>query len=144
LRSLLGMYSSKALTAMSEKHAAAGQALTILLIDDEMDICTVWGMLLEMEGMNVIAAANGEDGVAKALSAKPDVVICDFMMPGMNGLEVCAAIRGEQILQKASIVLWSAARGIDAEGLADSVVEKPVDADEFIKHIRLVALQRRS
>jgi CheY-like chemotaxis protein len=132
-----------ALTAMSEKHATAGQALTVLLIDDEVDICTVWGMLLEMEGMNVITAATGEEGVAKALLAKPDVVICDFMMPGMNGLEVCAAIRAEQILQKASIVLWSAARGINGEGLADSVVEKPVNADEFIEHIRFVALQRR-
>ena len=77
----------------------------VLIIDDEVDICAVWSMILEMEGMTVVTAANGAEGVAKAKSYSPDVVICDFMMPGMDGLEVCAAIRAEQAFREATIVL---------------------------------------
>ncbi|SAK42609.1 two component LuxR family transcriptional regulator [Caballeronia fortuita] len=131
-------------STMSALPPNQAKKLTVLLIDDEVDICAAWSMVLEMEGMTVLTAPNGLDGLMKAKSCRPDVVICDFMMPGINGLEVCAAIRAEDALQKASIVLWSAARGIDGKGLADLVVEKPVDTEQFIEHIHAVALRGRS
>ncbi|WP_061151992.1 response regulator transcription factor [Caballeronia arvi] len=120
-----------------------GDEIVVLLIDDESDICTVWSLLLGMEGMSVVTACDGKEGLLKAMSHRPHVVICDYMMPGMNGLEVCAAIRRDEKLRDAAIVLWSAAREIDAKGLADLVVQKPVDTDTFIEHIRWAALQRR-
>ncbi|WP_248321601.1 response regulator transcription factor [Caballeronia sp. Sq4a] len=128
------------MSAQPQNHV---ERITVLLIDDEVDICEVWTMLLEMQGMTVVTAFDGRDGLLKAMLCKPHVVICDFMMPGMNGLEVCAAIRAEDGLCEASIILWSAARGIEATGVADLVVEKPVDAERFIEQIYSVTLRRR-
>jgi CheY-like chemotaxis protein len=117
--------------------------ITVLLIDDEPDICAVWSMVLEMEGMTAVTASSGAEGLSKASAHRPDVIICDFMMPAMNGLEVCRAIRSDEHLRYVSLVLWSAARGINADGIADLVVEKPVQIDTFIGNIRSV-LRRRA
>jgi CheY-like chemotaxis protein len=119
-------------------------SLTVLIIDDEPDICTVWSMLLEMEGMQVVTASNGAEGLAKARSRSPSVVLCDFMMPGMNGLEVCRAMRLHDGLRNVPFILWSAARGIRNDGEADLVVEKPVHIESLLTQIRNVMDHRRS
>ena len=112
--------------------------LAVLLIDDEPDICTAWSMVLEMEGMTVLTAQSGREGIALAKGQRPDVVLCDFMMPGMNGVEVCRVFRSDETLRHVSLIVWSAARGINTEGLADLVVEKPVRIEALIDHIRSV------
>jgi CheY-like chemotaxis protein len=119
-------------------------SLTVLIIDDEPDICTVWSMLLEMEGMHVVTASNGAEGLAKASSQSPSVVLCDFMMPGMNGLEVCRAMRLDDALRDVPFILWSAARGIRNDAEADLVVEKPVHIESLLAQIKDVMDHRRS
>ncbi|BCQ22352.1 response regulator [Caballeronia sp. NK8] len=114
----------------------------VLLIDDEPDIRNVWAMVLGMEGLTASTAANGREGLEKARNLRPDVVICDFMMPGLNGLEVCRLIREDVSLKDVAVILWSAARGIDADGCADLVVEKPVHIEAFLADIK--SLARRS
>ncbi|WP_086967820.1 response regulator transcription factor [Caballeronia glebae] len=118
-------------------------APSILLIDDEPDIRTVWSMLLEAEGMEVSSARDGADGLTHAQAHAPDVIVCDYMMPGMNGLEVCDAVRADKDLKGTALILWSAARGIQAGGRVDLVLEKPVDFDAFIRQIRHL-LRRRT
>ncbi|WP_061179841.1 response regulator [Caballeronia pedi] len=109
---------------------------TVLLIDDQEDIRAAWSMVLEAAGIAVITSADGEDGIRNARAHRPDVIICDFMMPGMDGLEACASIRSDETLRHAFIILWSAVPGLRANNLADLVIEKPVDVESFLKLIR--------
>ncbi len=61
---------------------------TIMVVDDEPDIVYLISKMLKKEGYNVIDAKNGDEAFAKMKSAKPDLVLLDVMMPGMNGWEV--------------------------------------------------------
>jgi CheY-like chemotaxis protein len=121
---------------MTQIAPGQGQPTLVLLIDDEPDVCAAYSMLLDMEGMEVMTALNGKDALLKAKSRVPDVIICDYMMPGMDGLEVCRTIRADATLRDVTIILWSAARGVDAAGLADLIIEKPVRIEEFAQVIR--------
>jgi CheY-like chemotaxis protein len=121
---------------MTQIAPGQGQPTFVLLIDDEPDVCAAYSMLLDMEGMEVMTALNGKDALLKAKSRVPDVIICDYMMPGMDGLEVCRTIRADATLRDVTIILWSAARGVDAAGLADLIIEKPVRIEEFAQVIR--------
>jgi CheY-like chemotaxis protein len=129
---------------MSAASACPAIPITVLLIDDEPDICTVWTMVLEMHGMTAIAARNGTEGLEKARTHVPDVVLCDFMMPGMNGLDVCRAIRSDERLSATPLILWSAARGIETDGLVDLLVAKPVEIETLLDLIQRVLTQRKA
>ncbi|MDR5763204.1 response regulator [Caballeronia sp. LZ035] len=113
-----------------------GKPPTILLVDDERDTRAVWSMVLELEGMTVFAAEDGEDGFAQALAHMPDLIITDFMMPRLDGLEFCRRVRLDGRLGQTRLILWSAARQIDTHGMADLVVEKPVHIDSFLAHVQ--------
>ncbi|MCC6740346.1 MAG: response regulator, partial [Planctomycetia bacterium] len=67
---------------------------TILVVEDEPDILRGLRDNLSFEGWRVLAAGDGEKGLALALKEKPDVVILDWMLPGMDGLAVCRELRG--------------------------------------------------
>ncbi|GAB5097448.1 response regulator [Caballeronia sp. HLA56] len=126
----------------SSSGPLAPRPKSVLLIDDEPDILHVWAMVFEMEGLTVSTAANGREGLARARELRPDVIICDFMMPDLNGVEVCRQIRKDRTLKGIAVILWSAARGIDAEDWADMVVEKPVRIEAFIADVKLLASKR--
>ena len=66
----------------------------VLIIDDNRDIQRLIGELLN-DDYNILTASNGKDGVAKAARYVPDLVICDVMMPVMDGLECCRRIKNE-------------------------------------------------
>ncbi|HNG06614.1 MAG TPA: response regulator, partial [Saprospiraceae bacterium] len=61
---------------------------TILIIDDHLEIRENTAEILELSGFNVLKAENGRVGVDVALSSKPDLIICDIMMPGLDGYGV--------------------------------------------------------
>jgi DNA-binding response OmpR family regulator len=84
--------------------------------------------------MVAISAADGNEGMSKAIVHSPDLIITDFMMPGIDGLEVCWRVRVDERLQNV-LLLWSAVRGIDAGGLADVVVKKLVQVDVLLRHV---------
>ncbi|PTE21365.1 response regulator [Cereibacter changlensis JA139] len=66
---------------------------TILLVEDEFVIAFGSRMILEDEGFAVLVAANGEAGLAEALASGPDLIVTDYMMPRMNGLEMIRQLR---------------------------------------------------
>lgn len=74
--------------------------VTILVIDDEEDIRELLCYNLKKEGYIVYSAENGEKGLASMNANKPDLIILDVMMPGMDGIEVCEAIRRTDGFQK--------------------------------------------
>ncbi len=68
---------------------------TILLVEDDTLIVSSVRYGLEREGYRVLTAHNGEEGLAIARAAKPDLVLLDVMMPVMDGLQACRTLRGE-------------------------------------------------
>ena len=83
--------------------------MRILLIDDEEDVRTVATMSLELVGgMEVQAAAGGSEGIAAARSARPDAILLDRMMPGMDGVATFAALREAADLRDIPVVFLTA------------------------------------
>lgn len=118
----------------------------ILIIDDEEDIRELLSYNLKKEGYSIQTAENGEKGLAQLKDFKPDLVILDVMMPGMDGIEVCDAIRNSPSFQHTLICFltarnedYSQIAGLDAG--ADDYVAKPVRPKVLISRIN--ALLRR-
>jgi len=116
-------------------------AETILVIDDQRDVVTALEHALTEEGYDVLAARDGEAGLARALEAAPDVVLLDVKMPGMDGYQVCRALRDRGF--GAPILMLTAkdsedqkVRGLDAG--ADDYVTKPFGLKELAARIRAV------
>ncbi len=66
---------------------------SILLVDDEPEILTAWRLILEGEGYEVVCARNGAEAVARIASFVPDLIITDWMMPIMDGAELCNRLK---------------------------------------------------
>lgn len=79
----------------------------VLVIDDNTDICAYATVLLNNE-YDVIVASNGEEGLKKAIREVPDIVVCDVMMPGMDGLECCKRLKNDGITSHIPIILLTA------------------------------------
>ncbi|MEO0264649.1 MAG: response regulator, partial [candidate division WOR-3 bacterium] len=71
-------------------------AYTILLVDDEHDVRTIYGEMLKREGYNVITAENAEDALYKLSTEKVDLMILDIKMKGKSGLEVLETLEKEK------------------------------------------------
>lgn len=120
--------------------------IKILLVDDEPDILDIVSYNLKAEGYQVFTASNGKEGVAKAEAERPDLILMDVMMPGMDGIEACEIIRKNPELDK-TVIAFLTARGEDFsqvagfEAGADDYITKPVKPKVLIS--RLKALLRR-
>jgi len=113
----------------------------ILVIDDNTDLLQMIRLLLEERGGHqVILAAEGEDGLRKAVESPPDLAIVDIMMPGMNGYEVCRRLRQEPATASIPIIVLTA-RGQDIdrktalEAGADLHIPKPVTMSELLERV---------
>jgi len=120
--------------------------ISILIIDDEEDIRELLKYNLKKEGYLVEVAENGEIGLALMKELKPDLILLDVMMPGMDGIEVCDAIRSTPGFHQTLICFltarnedYSQIAGLDAG--ADDYVAKPVRPKVLISRIN--ALLRR-
>ncbi|MGX5818971.1 response regulator [Chitinophaga lutea] len=86
---------------------------TILLIEDKTSLSDTLKALLELHEYQVLLAANGEDGIALARSARPDLVISDIYMPVMNGYELLEIFREDSDLRTIPVLMLTAKTGID-------------------------------
>jgi CheY-like chemotaxis protein len=92
--------------------------LTILVIDDEEVIRSNVRRLLELEGYMVLAAAGGEAGLRLALEHRPDVVVCDLVMPDLDGYGVLKGLRDDPRTAGIPVVLLTASAGEDERDVA--------------------------
>ncbi|MBI3316149.1 MAG: response regulator, partial [Candidatus Omnitrophica bacterium] len=81
---------------------------TVLLIDDEKDILKLLQYNLEKEGFGVLTATSGESGFELAKAKRPDLVVLDIMMPGMDGLEVLKLLKKTSQTQPIPVVMLTA------------------------------------
>jgi len=117
---------------------------TVLIIEDEKLIIVSTQMVLEAAGFRVESATNGEEGIAKARSRAPDLILLDIMMPGIDGWETLTRLKRDAATAGIPVVIFTArehARGHQKSsemGAAD-YFRKPFEPDELIelveKHI---------
>jgi two-component system phosphate regulon response regulator PhoB len=120
---------------------------TVLVIDDEPDLIELVRYNLEKEGFEVLGASDGETGLAKAAQHKPDLVMVDLMLPGIDGLEVCRALRGDERTARIPVIMLTAKssesdRVVGLELGADDYVIKPFSPREL--GARVKAILRRT
>jgi len=112
----------------------------ILVIDDDVELCSLVGEYLEPEGFGVEFIYDGERGLQRALSGEHLLVVLDVMLPGMNGLEVLRRVRNSSRIP----VLLLTARGEDVDRIvglevgADDYLPKPFNPRELVARIRAV------
>ena len=110
----------------------------ILIVDDEKNIVDIIAFNLKKEGYTVITAADGEEGVQKAMEENPDLILLDIMMPKMDGYEVCKKIREKK--NTPIIMLTARAEELDKVlGLelgADDYVTKPFGVRELMARVK--------
>ena len=111
----------------------------ILIIEDEEDLVKGLKMNLVDEGYEVDFSLNGKEGLRKALTEKPDLILLDIMLPGMNGLEICKELRRNKIDIP---ILMLTAKGeeidkvIGLEMGADDYISKPFSIRELLARVK--------
>lgn len=119
----------------------------ILLVDDEQDILDFLSYNLEKEGFQVDCATNGKDAITKAAKQRPDLIVLDVMMPGMDGIETCREIRNIDSLKNV-LIAFLTARNEDYSQIAgfdvgaDDYITKPIKPRVLVSRIK--ALLRRT
>lgn len=88
---------------------------TILIVDDEFDVLTVWRLLLEQRGYAILTASNGAAALERVHEIRPNLVLTDCMMPVMSGPQLCEALYADPELRPTPIILCSAAADIPAQ-----------------------------
>jgi CheY-like chemotaxis protein len=116
---------------------AAESKATILVVDDNTDNVEILRAFLESRGFTIAEARDGRAALAKMEEVKPDLVLLDVMMPGMDGWEVCRVIKQHPQLGDTKVVMVTAKGGFEDkfEGLrsgADDYVVKPVDFKDLM------------
>ena len=120
---------------------------TILIVEDEDDVAVLLRYNLEAEGFRVATAASGDEAVERIREGVPDLILLDWMLPGLSGIELCRRWRSREETARTPIIMITA-RGEEEErvrGLAtgaDDYVVKPFSIPELLARIN--ALLRRS
>ncbi|HEY9849651.1 MAG TPA: SpoIIE family protein phosphatase [Leptolyngbyaceae cyanobacterium] len=113
----------------------------ILVIDDDRSVQLVLTRLLKKQGYQVTVANDGQEGFAQAQSLHPALIICDWMMPRMNGIEVCRRVKADPNLSGTFFILLTSldsvedrVKGLDAG--ADDFITKPIEIHELTARVR--------
>jgi two-component system cell cycle response regulator len=129
-----------------------GEKPLILVVDDEDQVLQHFEGLLSKGGYGVVLARNGKDALARVRDSKPDLVLLDIVMPGMDGLEVCRIIKSRRDSAFLPVIILTAKNDMESrvEGLklgADDYLGKPADPRELMARIeallRIKQLQDR-
>jgi CheY-like chemotaxis protein len=110
---------------------------SILIVDDEFSIVETLGEIVSMEGYAFTGAANGKEALAAIRAARPALVILDYMMPVMDGLQVLAAIRADPSLAPLPVIIMTAAPlGIPAaQKRWNELLLKPFEAGQLLSAV---------
>jgi DNA-binding response OmpR family regulator len=118
----------------------------ILVVDDEPMVRDTLGAVLMDEGYVVDVAVDGLDALDRVHAARPDAILLDLMMPGMNGRQFLQALRDEPAYQQVPVLIMTAVHGLEvnlASIGASDVVEKPFDVDELLNKVALAVYRSR-
>jgi two-component system, OmpR family, phosphate regulon response regulator PhoB len=122
-------------------------AARILIVEDEEPLTLLLRYNLEAEGYEVDTAARGDEGDVKLKESTPDLVVLDWMLPGLSGIELCRRLRARPETRQLPIIMLTA-RGEESERIrglstgADDYIVKPFSVPELVARVR--ALLRRA
>ena len=113
----------------------------ILIVDDEPSVVVAIQFLMEQQGYNVMTAERGEDALDLIYKYKPDLVLLDIMLPGIDGYEVCEIVRLNPEFRNVKIVFLTAiSREVEiAKGMllgADAYITKPYTNEKLVAQVR--------
>jgi sigma-B regulation protein RsbU (phosphoserine phosphatase) len=109
--------------------------ISILLVDDDRIHSRILEVRLRAQGYQIVVADSGELALAQARLCPPTVILCDWLMDGMNGLDVCRAFKAEPALESSHFILLTSRSRVDDCG-ADDFLSKPVDPEELLARVR--------
>src|SRR5512143_557975 len=119
---------------------------TILIVDDEKDILAVTAAMLARENFVTLSAANGREALDKVLESGPDLVLLDYMMPGMNGLDVLKEIKKVRPETEVVIVTGRGSESTAADSIklgAADYVSKPFERQALVSTIKRVLAEHK-
>src|SRR5215469_5182970 len=134
------------MAAATRPSVGSRAALRILIIEDERDLADLVEYNLKREGYDTMVAHDGQEGLRKAQTLLPDLILLDIMLPGMSGLDVCRELRGGERTRHIPIILLTAKAEETDQVVgfslgADDYVTKPFSVKILLQRIK--ALQRR-
>ncbi len=116
---------------------------SVLIVEDESALCTLLRYNLEREGYRVFEARNGDEALIVAAETSPDLIVLDWMLPELSGIEVCRRLRAKGGSRNVPIIMLTARgeetdriRGLDTG--ADDYIVKPFSMSEFLARSRAV------
>jgi DNA-binding response OmpR family regulator len=113
----------------------------ILVVDDSSTVLLMERMILSQRSYEIITASDGEEGVDKARSERPDLVLMDVVMPRLDGFEACRRIRASEETRATPVImvttrgeLWNMEQAYKS-GCSDYII-KPIDGLELLEKVR--------
>jgi DNA-binding response OmpR family regulator len=118
-----------------------GEGKHVLILEDDPNIQTLLRKQLASHGFKVSTASDGLDGLMKLESLKPDIMVCDVMMPNLDGIEFVKAIKANNVTQKIPVIFLTAKT--DPRSMIEGInvgarfyVTKPFQIDDLLSKIK--------
>ncbi|MFM0356521.1 response regulator [Paraburkholderia nemoris] len=109
---------------------------TILLVDDDPRILRPLKSLVEFDGYRVVTARDGEEALVATVTQRPDLIVTDWMMPRVDGVELCRRLRNDSAAGIPVVMLSAALPPPQKERLWDVLLLKPTPINELMREIR--------
>jgi len=115
----------------------------ILVVDDDVDTLRMVGLMLQRQGYAIVAASTGPQALTLAQNDRPDLILLDVMMPGMDGYEVTRRLRASTLTNTIPIIMFTAKSQVDDkvqgfEAGVDDYLTKPTPPRELFAHVKAV------
>lgn len=133
----------------TQSHDIAAAPTRILVVEDEESLRTILRLQLEHEGYDVLTAGDGVEGLESALHERPDLIVLDWMMPRMDGHEVCHRIKTNFVTSHIPVIMLTARFELKdrLKSLSDGAndyITKPYELDELLVRVRNLLMWSRS